>query len=596
MNTDEAFEFLGIPLGATSEEAVRSYARLVLWGAPEGLGPTELDQWDADQSHAWDVVCRSLAARRPAQTERRRSYPGTSPRTNSETVSYTDEELGFSEEVAGLATPGATSSAVPSNDGTLAGSSPGLGTAHLLSPDAEVSAEFQSNRRPFGDLNAPPRVTADPISAVWEAQDRPLDLTSAYSMLGIARGVGLEEVTRAYFRRAGDLDRVGPATSSWGPKEDAEIQLRRATVLILADLREGRPLTARGRSKEPSSYHVLPFSEIGVAIGSMAAVKPLTTIGAEERPEVPCVAANAARECSQVFDLDPNAPIEPQIRQFAVDNFPQAVESVPHLDEAEILGQIFNRLQNPIARMVDRVAPSLGAEKEIVEISCRLAIYLGWLPSLVFLFGGAWRFAVLLLAAWVLVVWEGFTSQIPSAERARLRREERRALTAKMVSLAKVEIARVALPLLQEFRADNERRLRESTGGRWNPKLPHPGALQEPTPRRAEEWCAQVMGWLGAVAPRATPTTRDGGIDIVTRDHVCQVKHQSSRVAPAPLQQLVGAALAEGKKPVFFALSGYSKAAISWAERQDMLLFQYTVAGELIPCSSAARRALREGL
>lgn len=133
-----------------------------------------------------------------------------------------------------------------------------------------------------------------------------------------------------------------------------------------------------------------------------------------------------------------------------------------------------------------------------------------------------------------------------------------------------------------------------------------PGVASRPAPSRtvsirpldpnsAEHFCAEWMNSNGALGARVTQATRDGGIDVESERWVAQVKHQVARVSPAAVRELHGVAAVRGKRSVFFALGGYSKNAVQFADEARVALFRYDRGGGVTPESDEARRVSVEG-
>lgn len=100
---------------------------------------------------------------------------------------------------------------------------------------------------------------------------------------------------------------------------------------------------------------------------------------------------------------------------------------------------------------------------------------------------------------------------------------------------------------------------------------------------KAELAAAEWMRRLGRPSAYADGVPGpDGGIDVEADDAVGQVKHYSnSAVGIAEIQRLFGIAQERRVDGFFFALSGYSNQAIRTADATGVLLFTYTVDGEL---------------
>lgn len=129
------------------------------------------------------------------------------------------------------------------------------------------------------------------------------------------------------------------------------------------------------------------------------------------------------------------------------------------------------------------------------------------------------------------------------------------------------------------------------------------GHLGPITPLEAEYVAAAIMrDHLGFQDARVTTASGDGGIDVVARQAVAQVKHWGSQVGRPAIQQLYGArGIDHSKKMVFFCSGGYSRQAIAYANEVGVALFTFDAAGSFGAVNKsaqelglAARRAAEE--
>jgi restriction endonuclease Mrr len=81
------------------------------------------------------------------------------------------------------------------------------------------------------------------------------------------------------------------------------------------------------------------------------------------------------------------------------------------------------------------------------------------------------------------------------------------------------------------------------------------------------------MRHLGAVDAQVTSFRSDGGVDVVSLNHVAQVKHQLGAVGRPEIQQIAGIANVENKVAVFFTTNRYSSEARNFAEVAGVALF-----------------------
>lgn len=105
--------------------------------------------------------------------------------------------------------------------------------------------------------------------------------------------------------------------------------------------------------------------------------------------------------------------------------------------------------------------------------------------------------------------------------------------------------------------------------------------------KHAEELAAEFLRWVGYRDARLTGDGADGGVDVVSKDIVAQVKMHNKGVPRYDIQRLVGISSVENKTPVFFAMS-YSIDAINWSETHGIALFKFLRTGEVQPLTKGA--------
>lgn len=107
--------------------------------------------------------------------------------------------------------------------------------------------------------------------------------------------------------------------------------------------------------------------------------------------------------------------------------------------------------------------------------------------------------------------------------------------------------------------------------------------------RTAEELAAAHMRSLGLSDAQTTRSSGDGGLDVVSEVGAAQVKFQAAPVGAPVIQQLRGAA-ADLSIRLFYAYSGYTRAAIAEADRTEVGLYVFDDAGQVYPVNSVARQ------
>jgi HJR/Mrr/RecB family endonuclease len=100
-----------------------------------------------------------------------------------------------------------------------------------------------------------------------------------------------------------------------------------------------------------------------------------------------------------------------------------------------------------------------------------------------------------------------------------------------------------------------------------------PRKMERFSPRDYEIFCAGWVEYLGGKNVRVTQQSADGGIDIISDNEVAQVKLHGSPVAVQPIRELFGVSQSLSKTPLFFTSTGYTQAAITFAEANDIFLF-----------------------
>jgi hypothetical protein len=118
--------------------------------------------------------------------------------------------------------------------------------------------------------------------------------------------------------------------------------------------------------------------------------------------------------------------------------------------------------------------------------------------------------------------------------------------------------------------------------------------LKEISPQQAEEFCAAWLRRLGFLDAQVTRFSRDGGIDVESQYLCAQVKHQEAPVGVKAVREPFGVAVNEKKTPVFFALSGYTQEAMTFASKVDMPIVQY-LSNSLLPVNEPAQRLVSRG-
>lgn len=125
--------------------------------------------------------------------------------------------------------------------------------------------------------------------------------------------------------------------------------------------------------------------------------------------------------------------------------------------------------------------------------------------------------------------------------------------------------------------------------------FPRPQALPLGVSHRgAEELCAQWMRYFGQVDATTTAYVADGGIDVMSSDFIAQVKNYSGSVGVAPIREILGVSMVDGRKPLFFTSGTYASGAIEFANKSDVALFMYEAeSGSLRGANKLAKTMMR---
>lgn len=113
----------------------------------------------------------------------------------------------------------------------------------------------------------------------------------------------------------------------------------------------------------------------------------------------------------------------------------------------------------------------------------------------------------------------------------------------------------------------------------------------------AESLVADWLTYLGLKNVTVTVASGDGGIDVETDTHVCQVKNYSSQgVSVQEVRELFGVAVSMRKAPLIFTSSTLTAAAHEFAEANDIAAIQYDAAeAALFPLNDLGAHLLVSG-
>ncbi|MFJ9856207.1 restriction endonuclease [Streptomyces albogriseolus] len=115
----------------------------------------------------------------------------------------------------------------------------------------------------------------------------------------------------------------------------------------------------------------------------------------------------------------------------------------------------------------------------------------------------------------------------------------------------------------------------------------HPRVIR--TWQDAELAAVDHMRSLGFADARVTGAGADGGIDVIARDAVAQVKYYSQPIGVGPVRELRGVADAH-QHLLFYASGGYTAAALQFADDRGVALYSLAEPGHITPLNGAANR------
>lgn len=112
----------------------------------------------------------------------------------------------------------------------------------------------------------------------------------------------------------------------------------------------------------------------------------------------------------------------------------------------------------------------------------------------------------------------------------------------------------------------------------------------------AEEFVAQWMRHLGAESVSVTQVSGDGGIDVISRSFIAQVKNLAagSAVPVAAIRDLAGVASVDGRRGAMFTSGIFSSGGVSFADSARIALFRYEAAQGTLNAVNHTAQAVRE--
>ena len=111
--------------------------------------------------------------------------------------------------------------------------------------------------------------------------------------------------------------------------------------------------------------------------------------------------------------------------------------------------------------------------------------------------------------------------------------------------------------------------------------------------QQAEQNAVLQLRFLGFLDARLTPPGTDD-IDVTSKKVVGQVKYEQAHTGKPSLARLYGTYGEDGRELWFFTATGYSKKAVEYADEKGILLFTYSITGELESANDAAEKRLHD--
>ncbi|MGW0885867.1 restriction endonuclease [Streptomyces sp. NPDC002671] len=105
----------------------------------------------------------------------------------------------------------------------------------------------------------------------------------------------------------------------------------------------------------------------------------------------------------------------------------------------------------------------------------------------------------------------------------------------------------------------------------------------------AELAAVDHMRSLGFTDARETGAGADGGVDVIARDAIAQVKYYSQPIGVGPVRELRGVADSHHHL-LFYASGGYTTSARQFADEKKVALFSIQELGHITPLNAAAAR------
>ncbi|WP_442818802.1 restriction endonuclease [Streptomyces sp. NBC_01320] len=97
------------------------------------------------------------------------------------------------------------------------------------------------------------------------------------------------------------------------------------------------------------------------------------------------------------------------------------------------------------------------------------------------------------------------------------------------------------------------------------------------------------MRSIGFTEAQVTGSGADGGIDVIARDAIAQVKHYSQSIGVGPIRELRGVADSHHHL-LFYASGGYTANALEFADERGVALFSLLEFGHITPVNAPASR------
>jgi hypothetical protein len=185
-----------------------------------------------------------------------------------------------------------------------------------------------------------------------------------------------------------------------------------------------------------------------------------------------------------------------------------------------------------------------------------------------------------------------YTSVVPSI------RKEREVASITHQLLENVENLEFDHSLISDEDLEEIRTVMATEKFQWlNSRVRPPGQPYGVSNYGAERLVADWLAYLGCKDVTLTQPSQDGGVDVETANHVCQVKYYKNQgVSVQEVREIFGVASAVGKGAMVFTSSDLTAAAYEFANQVGIIAVQFNVESSiLVGLNYHGKKLLEEG-